>query len=100
MTERRFLDREIAVTTRGEIREPASFVLDGVEHQVAEVVASWPDYGFGSSAGRRTRWWQRRHRSYFLVRTADDHVFELYHDRGTNLKHPERRRWFLTRQLR
>lgn len=67
MSPRRFLDREVAVTTRGDVKEPASFVLDGVEHQIAEVIDGWTDHGFGPAAASRPRWWQRRHRNYFYA---------------------------------
>ena len=45
------------------------------------------------------KWWQRHHRNYYRVRTTGGEVFEIYHDRGTNLKHPQYKKWILTRQL-
>ena len=57
------------------------------------------DYGFGMSQLRRTKWWQRHHRNYYRVKTTQGEVFEIYYDRGTKLEHPERKKWFLYRQL-
>jgi len=48
---------------------------------------------------RRRKWWQRHHRNYYRVRTSQGEVFEIYYDRGTSLKHPEYRKWYLHRQL-
>lgn len=97
---RRFLDRPIAVVTTGEVRVPASFVLDGREYQVAEVLSEWPDYGYGSIPLQRRHWWQRRHRNYYLLRTGEGRVFEVYHERGTKLAQARAGQWFVTRQLR
>ena len=94
-----FIGREIKVTLSGEVKVPTSFRLDDREYVISDIVAAWPDYGFGGSPSRRKKWWQRHHRNYYRVRTAQGEVFEIYHDRGTNLKHPERKKWFLYRQL-
>ena len=94
-----FIGRDIEVTTGGDIREPVSFTLDGTEHAVVEVLESWPDYGFGNAPRKRTHWWQRHHRNYYRVKTTQGEIFEIYYDRGTSLAHPERKKWFLTRQL-
>lgn len=94
-----FFGREIEVTVSGEIKVPASFRLDDREYIVSEIIEAWQDYGFGRSPSRRRKWWQRHHRNYYRVKTPQGEVFEIYYDRGTNLKHPERRKWFLYRQL-
>jgi len=94
----RFFGREIKVVTSGEVKTPVSFTLDGKEHTVREVLEYWPDSGFGSSETSRT-WRTRHHRSYYRVTTTDGEVYEMYYDRGTNLKHPEFRKWYLTRRL-
>jgi hypothetical protein len=86
-----FFGQEIQVTTTGDVRVPAVFKLADREYIVSEIVQEWQDHGFGPTAvGRRNRWWQRRHRNYYL---------EIYYDRGTNLNHPELRKWVLHRQL-
>ncbi len=94
----RFFGREIKVVTGGEVKTPVSFTLDGKEHTVIEVLEFWPDSGFGIGETSRT-WKTRHHRSYYRVKTADSEVYEMYYDRGTNLKHPEFRRWYLTQRL-
>jgi hypothetical protein len=95
-----FIGREIEVTTGGEIKVPVSFTLDGRTYAVTEIVQQWQDHGFGpSSGGRRNRWWQRRHRNYYVVRTTGGELFEIYFDRGANMKHPEFRRWYAHTRL-
>ncbi|UCH43328.1 MAG: hypothetical protein JSW16_01950 [Dehalococcoidales bacterium] len=94
-----FFGQEIAVTVSGEVKVPASFRLGGQEYVVLEIIEAWQDHGFGRSPLRRKRWWLRHHRNYYRVRTTENDVFEIYYDRGTNLKHPEYKKWFLSRQL-
>ena len=95
-----FLGKEIQVTTGGEVKVPIAFTLDGREHQITEIVREWQDHGFGpGTLGRQRRWWQRRHRNYYQVKTADGELYEIYFDRGANLKHPERRKWYAHRKL-
>ena len=94
-----FFGREVEVSVSGEVRVPASFRLDKREYVIREIIVAWPDHGFGLDERRRKRWWQRRHRNYYRVRTTEGEVFEIYYDRGTSLKHPERKKWILHRQL-
>ncbi len=94
-----FFGRQIDVTTGGDIKTPVSFRLDDRDYIIAEILESWPDHGFGKSSAGRQRWWQRHHRNYYRVKTTEGEIYELYYDRGTNLKHPEFKKWFLTRQL-
>ncbi len=97
--QRRFFGKEIEVTVAGEVKQPVAFRLEGKEYVVQEVLYSWHDYGFGGDPGRRHRWWQRHHRSYYCVRTTSNEVFEIYHDRGVSLKDSRSRKWYVTRQL-
>jgi hypothetical protein len=94
-----FIAKEIAVTVEGVVKSPVSFRLGESEYRIAEIIDWWADHSFGGDPGRRRRWWQRHHRNYFRVRTTEGEVFELYYDRGANLKHPERKKWFLYRRL-
>jgi len=94
-----FISREIEVTVSGEVKVPTSFRLGDKEYVISEIIEAWPDYGFGRSPLRRKRWWLRRHRNYYRVRTAEGEVFEIYYDRGTSLEHPERKKWFIYRRL-
>ena len=95
----RFLGKEIQVTTAGELRHPVAFVLEGQEHAIQEVLAAWPDHGFGSSPPIRKRWWLHHHRNYYRVRTATGEVFEIYYDRGVSLKASKYKKWYASRQL-
>ena len=94
-----FFGREIEVSVSGEVKTPTSFRLGDREYVIADILEAWPDYGFGGSPLRRRRWWQRHHRNYYRVRTTQGEVFIIYYDRGTSLKHPEYKKWFLSRQL-
>lgn len=94
-----FFGREIEVTVGGEVKVPVSFRLDEQEYVISEIIEAWQDYGFGRGSSRRHRWWQRHHRNYYRVKTTQGEVFEIYYDRGTSLEHPERKKWFLYRQL-
>lgn len=95
----RFFGREIKVKVSEGVKAPVSFHLDDREYIIAEILQEWPDHGFGSNLLKRKRWWQRHHRNYYRVKTTTGEVFEIYYDRGTNLSHPELKKWFLTRQL-
>ena len=95
----RYFGRQIEVTTGGDVKVPVSFRLDDREYIIVEVLESWPDHGFGSSAAGRKRWWQRHHRIYYRVKTSDGEVYEMYYDRGVSLDHPEFKKWFLTQRL-
>ena len=95
----RYFGRQIDVTTGGEVKVPVSFRLGDREYVIAEVLESWPDHGFGKSSAGRKRWWQRHHRNYYRVKTAEGEVYEIYYDRGTSLDYPELKKWFLTRRL-
>lgn len=95
----RFLGKEIQVRVEGELRHPVSFQLEGKEHAIQEILAAWPDHGFGNSPPSRKRWWLRHHRNYYTVRTTEGEVFEIYYDRGVSLKNPKYRKWYASRQL-
>jgi len=81
---KQYFARQIEVTTGGDIKVPVSFKLGDREYQIAEVLESWPDHGYGN---------------YYRVKTAEGEVYEIYYDRGTKLTHPELKKWYLTRQL-
>jgi len=86
----KLVSERITVACEGEPSRPASFVWHGETFNVAEVLATWQDWGFSGGAPRRRTWRMRRHRTYFRVRTADERVFELYLDRGAKSL-----QWFL-----
>jgi len=95
----RYFGRQIDVVTGGDVKMPVSFKLDGREYVITEIMEFWPDYGFGRSSAGRKRWWQRHHRNYYRVKTAEGEVYEIYYDRGVNKKNPEFKKWFLTQRL-
>ena len=95
----RFFGKHIQVKVEGEVRRPVSFLLDETEYVIREILLAWHDFGFGDGRQGRRRWWQRHHRNYYRVRTEGDEVFEIYHDRGVSLKHPQYRKWYVTRRL-
>ncbi len=94
-----FFGKEIEVTLDGEVRSPVSFRLSDRVYVISNILEAWHDYGFGRPTLRHARWWQRHHRNYYRVKTSEDLVFEIYYDRGTNLEHPEYKKWYLHRQL-
>ena len=94
-----FFSREIEVTVSSELMAPTSFRLGDQEHVISGILEAWHDYGFGRPPLRRKKWWQRRHRNYYRVKTTEGAVFEIYYDRGTSLEHPEYKKWYLYRQL-
>jgi hypothetical protein len=94
----RFFAKAIKVTSREGVKEPVSFRIDDKEYTVTEVMEFWPDSGFGTSETSKT-WRTRHHRSYYRVKTTAGEIYEMYYDRGTNLKHPEYRKWYLTQRL-
>jgi hypothetical protein len=94
-----FFARQIEVTTGGSVKTPVSFRLERREYAIAEIMESWPDYGYGNIPPQRKRWYHRHHRNYYRVKTTDGEIYEIYYDRGTSLTHPELKKWFLTRRL-
>lgn len=94
-----FFGREIKVSVSDEVKVPTSFRLDDREYVISDIIEAWHDYGFGRSPLRHRKWWQRHHGTYYRVKTTQGEVFEIYHDRGTKPSHPERKKWFLSRQL-
>jgi len=94
-----FVGKEITVKTAGELNQPVSFCLDKRDYRIAEILESWPDYGFGSSTVGKKRWWQRHHRNYYRVKTEAGDIYEIYYDRGVNKKHPEYRIWYASKKI-
>jgi hypothetical protein len=95
----KFIGQEIEVVTGGEVKLPVSFRLDEREYVIADILDAWPDYGFGKTPPKLKKWYYRRHRNYYRVKTTEDDFYEIYHDRGASLSHPERKKWFLSRKL-
>ena len=87
-----FISEPIRVEYDREKMGPTSFVWRGTRYDVAEVVEAWQDWSVPDYAHVHG-WIHRRHRNYYVVRTTDDQVFELYLDRP-----PGRRDWVLLKQ--
>jgi len=85
-----FVHEEIEVEFARKPGPPVAFVWREKRFAIAEVLAAWADYGFGPFR-YPARWWQRRHRNYYRVRTTEGEVVEFYLDRG-------RDRWVLYRR--
>jgi len=87
-----FLHEPIEVEFAKKPGPPTAFVWRGERHEVAEVLRGWADHGFGPMK-YPGKWWQRRHRNCYRVRTTHGIVVEFYLDRG-------RSAWVLTRRWR
>jgi hypothetical protein len=87
-----FIHEEIEVEFEKRPGPPARFAWRGKRVEVAEVVRAWADHSFGQFR-YPARWWQRRHRNYYRVRTAEGWLAEFYLDRGFG-------KWILYRVFR
>lgn len=85
-----FIDETITVEREAFTTAPRAFVWRGVRYAVAEVLQAWQAWHTPPYAKYAKKWMHRRHRNYFIVRTTDDQVFELYLDRAFG-----RREWVL-----
>jgi hypothetical protein len=85
-----FVHEEIEVEFSQRPGPPISIEWKGKKIAVAEVLRAWPDHGFGPFR-HAARWWQRRHRNYYRVKTAEGEILEFYLDRGS-------RKWVLSRR--
>jgi hypothetical protein len=78
-----FIDEPIIVDSQELTTAPKTFVWRETQFQVAEVLKAWQDWHTPSYADHARSWVHRRHRNYFIVRTTDGQVFEMYLDRGS-----------------
>jgi hypothetical protein len=77
-----FIDEAITVESEASTTAPRTFVWRGVRYEVAEVIKMWQDWHTPSYAKHAQKWMHRRHRNYFVVRTTEGQIFELYFDRA------------------
>ena len=75
-----FIGEKIDVRTAGDVKQPAALTWRDREYTVAEVIASWFDWGFSAAAVQKN-WRTRRHRNYFRLRMNSGEIFEIYLDR-------------------
>jgi hypothetical protein len=85
-----FVGEPIEVRFEKKPGPPVSFTWRGEEIAISEVLRMWVDHGFGPFR-YSGRWWQRRHRNCYRVKTERGEVVELYLDRG-------KREWVLYRR--
>jgi hypothetical protein len=89
-----FFSEEIEVTRDEKTKNPVSFIWRGIEYQVKEIIAFWPDFSYPKSGAKKKQWWQRKHRNYYRILTEQDEVFEIYLDRGS-----KKEVWIMYRKL-
>jgi len=92
----KFISQRIEVTEIDSPKRPDSFVWNGTEYHVEEIIAQWQDWGFSDGAHSRN-WRTRRHRNCYHVRTTDGSEFEMYLDRGAKLTGGD---WYLHSKLK
>lgn len=84
----KFIGAAIEVEFERKPGPPASFIWRDRKYVVQEVI----DHQLRLDFGRR--WWQRKHRDYYKVRTTEGGLFEIYFNRG-----PGKRYWVLSKEL-
>jgi hypothetical protein len=84
----RFIAAEVEVRFAVRPGPPTSFVWEGKEFGIAEILEQRRTLDF------QRAWRRRRHRDWYKVRTTDGRIFELYLHRG-----PGRPYWVLLREL-
>jgi hypothetical protein len=97
---RRFFGKQIDVTVDdGGVQRPIAFAFDDESHDIKLILHYREDTDFGKGHRGSHRWWQRHHRNYYRVKTTNNELFEIYHDRGASTEHRDVRQWYLTRQF-
>ena len=90
----RFMEREIEVEGAEDApRRPVAFKVGGHRYVVAAVLSTWED----EEPGGRTRR-QRRHRTFYRLRTEEGHLFDIYFD-WAEARRRHRDRWVLHRRV-
>ncbi|MGQ9699623.1 MAG: DUF6504 family protein [Candidatus Bipolaricaulaceae bacterium] len=67
-----FIGAAVEVRFQEKPGPPTSFLWEGREYHIAQVLEFRRTLDFHSA------WWRRRHRDWYKVRTKDGRVFELY----------------------
>ena len=88
-----FFCEEIEVDCEGTPKRPVAFTWRGTIYPIEEILASWHDWGFASTAPKKD-WRSRRHRNHYHVRTTSGEAFDIYFDRGS-----ARAVWILLKKL-
>ena len=90
-----FISERIEVEKVETSPRPLRFTWRGEEHEVVDVLRELVDTGFGSAPPRSRKWYNRRHRRHYVVKDAEDHVFEIYLDYANRQKPT----WWLLERL-
>lgn len=85
----KFIGEKIEVNFDRKPGPPTSFVWRERKYIIEEVVDHRLQLEFSK------RWWQRRHRDYYQVKTTEGDLFEIYFNRG-----PGKRYWVLYKTIR
>jgi hypothetical protein len=90
-----FIGERIEVEKAQTSPRPVRFSWRGEHHDVVEVLREWVDIGFGGAPPGSRKWYNRRHRRYYVVRDGEGCVFEMY------LDYADRRKptWWLVERL-
>jgi hypothetical protein len=89
------MNREIKVEAAEDApRRPVAFELDGRRYVVAGVLSTWEDEAPGPARDLR----QRRHRTFYRLRTEEGQLFDIYFDWAESRRR-RRDRWVLHRRL-
>jgi hypothetical protein len=75
-----FVGERIEVEKDARSPRPVSFKWRGQVYSVAEVLKEWVDTGYGTAPERSRKWFTRRHRRCYVVRTTSGDTFEIYLD--------------------
>ena len=84
----KFIGEKIEVNFDRKPGPPTSFLWRNRGYIIQEVVDHRLHLDFGK------RWWQRRHRDYYRIKTTDGELFEIYFNRG-----PGKRYWVLYKTI-
>lgn len=93
----KFISEKIEVLKDEKLRLPLSFLWRRKEYKIKEVIESRADWGFSKGAPKRKNWRLRHHRNYYKVKTENDEIFEIYHDRKSKKDQGE---WILYQKLK
>jgi hypothetical protein len=90
-----FIGERIEVEKAETSPRPLRFCWRGGHHDVVEVLSERVDTGFGDAPPRSRKWYNRRHRRYYVIKDGEASVFEIYLDYA-NRRKPT---WWLARRL-
>ena len=91
-----FISERIEVEKAETSPRPVRFCWRGEQHDVVEVLSERVDIGFGALPPRSRKWYNRRHRRYYVLRDTEGNVFEIYLDYA-NRRKPT---WWLAERIK